>query len=62
MIRNLDWWNSLPEDARVNLLQEADRGHFGAQEAIVDVEEAMQALEGEGAVAAFDAWIAKVRS
>lgn len=53
----VEWWFSLPEEIRVDLLDQADRGDDGAREAIVDVMDGLDQV----AVESFMDWCSEVR-
>lgn len=54
----IEWWFSISESDRVAILMDADAGDWGAQESIVDVEEALDSTGQES----LQDWIADVRS
>lgn len=53
----VEWWFSLTEEIRVNLLGEADQGDEGAREAIVDVIDGLDTI----AMISFMEWCNDVR-
>jgi hypothetical protein len=53
----IEWWYGLTEARREGILEEADQGHEGARESIIDVFEALDPIRREY----FDEWVAEVR-
>lgn len=55
------WWESISETEKRTIIRQADKGHYGAQEAIADVMDEIEDTQGKEGTQRFLDWCRKGR-